>query len=210
MRTFLAALVLIISACAQTPPPSVPASPGASHAPATPLASEHPPAPAPSASPPPAPTDAPPTAGTAAKPTDAAPLATLARTACYGFCPVYSLKVLANGAVEYEGESFVKVKGRASGQLDEAALARLKQAFAEAKFSSLENSYETVSRTDAPSAIVSFADRARVKTVRHYHGDMAAPPALSKLEDEIDTIVHVEQWIGTQEERSKSAGKWGR
>lgn len=137
-------------------------------------------------------------------------LATLGREACYGFCPIYTVTVHTNGVVQYEGENFVKVMGKATGQLDEPALARLKQAFATAKFASLKNSYETVSRTDAPTAVVSYGDGAKKKSVRHYHGDMNAPPALDQLENDIDAIVHIEQWIGTQEERTQNAGKWRR
>ena len=197
MRPSVASLVLIVSACSPSVPPAanataISAAPGSSATP--PPISSAPPA---SATPPAA------TAGEA-------PLATLVRTACYGFCPVYQLTVRANGTVVYEGESFVKVKGKAFGQLDEAGLTRLKQAFAAAKFGSLASTYETVSRTDAPSAVVSFADGTQAKTVRHYHGDMAAPPELSKLEEEIDTIVHVEQWIGTEDERRKNSDVYAR
>ena len=67
-----------------------------------------------------------------------------------------------------------------------------------------------MSRTDAPTSVVSLGDGAQKKTVRHYHGDSAAPAELSKLEDEIDAIVHIEQWIGTPEERANNAGKWRR
>lgn len=208
MRTILVASLLIASACSQTPPRAADAPAPAPSS--TFIASE--PVPASTVEPAPtAPSAAPvPAAPTAAPPAADKELATLARDACYGFCPVYRVTVYANGVVNYEGENFVKVRGKASGQLDEAALTRLKQAFETAKFGSLKNSYETMGRTDAPTAVISLGDGAQKKTVRHYHGDMTAPAALSTLEDEIDSVVRIEQWIGTPEERANNAGKWRR
>lgn len=135
-------------------------------------------------------------------------LATLERGACYGVCPIYKLTVREDGTVEYDGERFVKVRGKAEGRLDAAGVSRLKQAFETARFGSFAAAYEQHSITDMPTAVVSFGDGAKAKVVRHYFGDESAPAALTALEQELDAIVQVEQWIGTAEDRRKNAGSW--
>jgi hypothetical protein len=50
-------------------------------------------------------------------PIDSGTLVTLARGACYGSCPVYSLTIAGDGSVTYNGEAFVRVMGPASGNV---------------------------------------------------------------------------------------------
>ena len=46
------------------------------------------------------------------------------------------------------------------------------------------------------------------KEVVHYHGDASAPRALDEVENGIDRIVNVEQWIGTSDEQMKLYSDW--
>ena len=135
-------------------------------------------------------------------------LASLERTACYGTCPVYKLTIHADGRVDYRGEHFVKRKGDATGRLTPAQLGALRNSFARADYVRLADSYEHASVTDAPSAITSFTDGAIAKTVRHYLGDDEAPAQLKKLEDQIDQIAGIAQWIGTDKEREAHRSEW--
>jgi hypothetical protein len=135
-------------------------------------------------------------------------LASLERTACFGTCPVYKLTIRADGRVDYHGEHFVKRKGDATGQLKPAQLAALRNAFARADYGKLADTYDHVSVTDAPSAITSFTDGAVTKTIRHYLGDETAPAELEKLEDRIDQLVGIAQWIGTDKEREAHRSEW--
>ena len=64
------------------------------------------------------PTQPTPDAGVPEKPALESPvLASLERTACFGFCPVYTVTVHADGSVDYHGERFVVTQGDQSGQL---------------------------------------------------------------------------------------------
>jgi hypothetical protein len=135
-------------------------------------------------------------------------LASLERTVCYGTCPVYKLTIHADGRVDYHGEHFVKRKGDATGQLTHMHIAAIHAAFAHADYFKLADGYEHESVTDAPSAITSFTDGAVTKTVRHYLGDDKAPAELKKLEDQIDQIVGIAQWIGTDKEREAHRSEW--
>ena len=132
-------------------------------------------------------------------------MATLERTACYGTCPIYRLTVYRDGAVEYDGEQFVKVKGKATGQITADQVTELDAAFVAAHYFDLEDKYTDYEMTDMPSANTSYAGDGKHKAIEHYYGDSKAPPALQTLEDAIDRIVHVDQWIGTDAEREHNS-----
>jgi hypothetical protein len=133
------------------------------------------------------------------------PLATLQRTACFGFCPIYQVAIFRDGTVEYEGERFVKIQGRATGRISARQLAQLRRLFQRNGYLRLEDSYESYDVTDLPSANTSYSPRpGRTKSIRHYLGDRSAPRALFRVEEGIDRIVDIEQWIGTPEERPRT------
>jgi len=122
-------------------------------------------------------------------------LATLERTGCYGECPVYRLTVNTDGSVVYVGTRWVKVLGRQQYTLTAAQLGDLESAFERANFMMLHD-YDHVESTDDDWAHISFQRGGRTKRVRHYHGDNAAPPALSALEDEFDRITDSGRFVG--------------
>jgi uncharacterized protein DUF6438 len=131
-------------------------------------------------------------------------IATFERQECYGWCPIYKVSIYRDGAVEYHGESFVKIKGDAKTELTDAQLGDLERAFEEAHYMSFAATYTHEDATDSPTSITSYRD----KRVVHYHGDFHAPKALGELEVEIDRIVGIERWIGTPAERDAHAEEW--
>lgn len=135
-------------------------------------------------------------------------IASLERTACFGYCPIYKVSIHADGRIEYHGEHHVKRKGDATGQLTAVQLAAVRDAFVAADYFKLADKYEDESMTDAPSAITSFTDGGRTKTISHYHGDMHAPKVLGELEIKIDNIIGIEKWIGTDKEREAHRDDW--
>ncbi|HET7542549.1 MAG TPA: DUF6438 domain-containing protein [Polyangiaceae bacterium] len=122
-------------------------------------------------------------------------VATLERTGCYGECPVYRLTVNSDGSVVYVGTRWVKVLGRQVYKLSDAQMAELQAAFERANFSQLRD-YDKVESTDDDWAHISFRRAGGLKRVRHYHGDNAAPPALSALEDDFDRITDSGRLVG--------------
>jgi hypothetical protein len=108
---------------------------------------------------------------------------------------VYRLTVSTDGGVVYVGTRWVKVLGRQEYKLTDAQLAELDSAFARSNFMMLHD-YEHVESTDDDWAHVSFQHGGKTKRVRHYHGDTAAPPALSALEDELDRIMDSGRFVG--------------
>jgi hypothetical protein len=132
-------------------------------------------------------------------------LGSISRTACFGWCPVYTLTVYRDGAVEYDGEDYVKTKGHATGTLPPETLGALDDLFQKHDYFALQDKYTSYDATDAPSVTTSYASAGRTKKIEHYLGDMHAPKVLGEIEDGFDKIVGIERWIGTEQEREKLA-----
>lgn len=126
---------------------------------------------------------------------------TLERTPCLGTCPVYKLTVHGDGLIEYEGERYVKEVGKRIGRVGPDKILELLQEFARARYFSMRDSYEISSIFDVPWANTSFSIDGRTKSIPHYFGDHAAPEELRHLEDRIDDIVNIKQWIGDEKFR---------
>jgi hypothetical protein len=132
-------------------------------------------------------------------------LATLERTVCFGTCPSYRVTVFSDGRVQWEGASFVKVKGKATAKLTPAELAALRDAFRDAKYFARQDA-DCYDVTDNPSANTSFDDGKQKKSIKHYYGCRSSKdaPALTALENKIDAILGTERWVGTEAERRKA------
>ena len=128
------------------------------------------------------------------------------RLGCYGFCPVYWIRVSDGGALLYEGAHFVAEVGRRRGQLSAAQVRALRDAFAEADFFALADHYDRPRYRDLPRIITTYRDGGQEKTVVHHLGDIGAPAALLELEESIDQILGSEAWIGSDEARDRLSG----
>jgi hypothetical protein len=120
---------------------------------------------------------------------------TLRRTPCSGACPVYEVTVRGTGEVSYFGEAHVAKMGAHSWKVSGRRLERLAEAFVRARYSRLEDRYASREFAGAPTCLTSVEyEDGSAKGVEHYHGDPAAPDALTDLEDEIDRILGVERY----------------
>lgn len=133
------------------------------------------------------------------------PVATLHRTACFGRCPAYTVSIYRDGVIEYDGTGYVKTKGKATGRLSRAKIDAIDRRFAAAHYFDFKDRYHA-DVTDAPWAITSWHHDGKVKTVEHYFGDDHAPEALTRLEDDLDKLIGIERWIGSEAERDKLKG----
>ena len=126
-------------------------------------------------------------------PASTAPVAVrLERQGCYGECPIYTVVIYQDGTVQYDGDEYVKVKGRRTGTVDAAALARVRDFAARLGFASLPD-YNGYDCTDLPGAVLTI-DGA---TVEHYYGDAKAPEDLVMLESMVDDAAGIRAWVGT-------------
>jgi len=116
---------------------------------------------------------------------------TLSRTACYGACPVYTVKIAADGTVTYDGVENVAIKGPATGRISVAAVRELTSHLIHAGFMSLCGKYST-GVTDQSTTITSLRINGVSKVVSNYGA--SGPEALNDLEKEVDAAVDSHRW----------------
>lgn len=111
--------------------------------------------------------------------TQATPFVGLQMNGCFGYCPVFSLTVLSNGTVRYEGKRFAEKEGRDSFQLTPPEMARLQAKVAATNLWQ----YPEVIRSevaDAPSAdLFAYKD----KRTKRVSGSIDRPAPLLELEN---------------------------
>src|SRR5262245_53997404 len=66
---------------------------------------------------------------------------TLGRTACFGTCPVYSVRITGDGLVEYVGKQYVRVVGPAQRRISRAAVQELLDAIQKAGYFEMAGEY---------------------------------------------------------------------
>ena len=123
---------------------------------------------------------------------------TIEREACFGSCPVYSAQIYADGTVVYDGEEFVKVKGKKQHIISRENLKKIIQAFEQIKYFSLKDKYASAENgmkgpTDLPTTTTSIFLNGKRKKVVNYFG---APKELDELENTIDKIAGLSEYIG--------------
>jgi hypothetical protein len=123
-------------------------------------------------------------------------LASIKRTACFGSCPAYELRVYRDGTVEYKGVSSVQTMGAAAGRVSDEDLAALDDLFIRNGYVDLDSSYESPSCCDAPTVYTTYSPGGCKKSVAHYLGADDVPKALFDIEAGFERIVHVERFIG--------------
>lgn len=116
---------------------------------------------------------------------------TLERTSCFGNCPDYSVTLLGDGRVFYEGRNFVRVKGIRQGSVDTGQLQALVDDFEKAGFFGFNDEY-TAQVSDLPTKTTSISIGGEYKKVINYYG---APQILTQLEDKIDEVAGTRKWV---------------
>src|SRR5262245_18752838 len=112
---------------------------------------------------------------------------TLARTSCFGACPVYAVSIDAKGSVRYEGKKFVRVTGVQSDQIPVSRVAELLATVDRIRFFDLDDRYQVIRNadgtttmvTDLPTTFVTVTRGGQTKSIEDYVG---APESLKQLE----------------------------
>ena len=128
---------------------------------------------------------------------------TLARSACFGTCPVYQLTIKSDGRVTFEGKRFTKTTGIANGTISSRDFRSLVNEFEKINYFSLADAYTPGTKecpqriTDLPSADTSIRLNGKTKSVAHYHGcgTEGVLGKLTALEDRIDEVAGTQKWI---------------
>jgi hypothetical protein len=132
----------------------------------------------------------------------------LARTACFGHCPVYQIEIRKSGKATFTGEEFVTAKGVRELQLREDDVVLLAVALKRTAFWSLKDRYFEKEdgcgplMTDMPSFSIQVVRDGKSKTVNLYEGCQgAAVPseALNWMANTIDYVANTRPLIADPE-----------
>ncbi|HEU4953676.1 MAG TPA: DUF6438 domain-containing protein [Gemmatimonadales bacterium] len=129
-----------------------------------------------------------------------ATLVTLEREPCFGTCPVYRVSLDGGGKVDFVGTRFVSREGADTSRVPADEVVRLVDSLDAAGYFALADQYVPDSpacgryATDAPTVTISVQSKGRSKTVRHDHGCVGAPAALTGMERLIDSVAGTGRW----------------
>lgn len=126
------------------------------------------------------------------------------RLPCFGTCPVYSVRIVADGTVTFDGERFVEATGVSTATIEPAAAAHLMHELVAGGFNELPARYTHDAKdcgsyhTDAPRVILTLRMSGREKTVEHDYGCSDAPESLRRMQTLVDSVAGVARWIGSR------------
>jgi len=122
----------------------------------------------------------------------------LERTACFGFCPIYTVTLFRDGKARYHGEAFVKNEGDFTGSIHISEFGRLCYLLEHLRFSEFEPEY-TAPWTCSPTAYLRVwtaggEDPIVVKDYGEY-----APIELWALQQAVDAVAGRIEWKADKE-----------
>jgi hypothetical protein len=119
----------------------------------------------------------------------------MSRTACFGFCPVYTVSITGAGEVTYVGRQFVNVVGEQHGAASRADVSELLAHFDAVGFERLRDEYRA-QVTDLPTTTIVLQRGGRRKSVLDYGGVGAGmPETVRDLQVEIDRVAGTARWV---------------
>jgi hypothetical protein len=123
----------------------------------------------------------------------------LARTQCFGPCPVYSVAIRGDGRVFFYGNAYTKTLGYAESRVSRKAVAALLEFLHVRRYLSLPTEYPARA-TDHPSANTMLRQATVTHKINH---DLSnnGEPALREIEEEIDRVAASARWVGPAEAR---------
>jgi len=105
----------------------------------------------------------------------------LEKTACFGTCPIFKIKIYNNGEAIFEGKKFVKKIGLIKFKINQKEIQKILAKARNIKFTKMLNEY-TERITDLPTTYIQIKE----KKIKDYYG---APKKLKDLEKLIEEIV---------------------
>ena len=120
---------------------------------------------------------------------------TLERTGCEGFCPWYSVTILSDGSVHYEGKAYVHVEGNRRKTIQVSDVNKLIRKLRDEDFFRWEENTDVC--VDNPEVRITVSLNGQHKQVLEGCG---APGKVLALAGLIDTISGTKSWVGNVSE----------
>jgi hypothetical protein len=114
---------------------------------------------------------------------------TLERVGCLGFCPDYTVTILGNGSVRYEGRYYVRTKGIRQNTIPISDVKKLIQMLRDDNF--LHWKEKPLVCLDFPEVHITAILDSRTKRVVE---GCSTPGRVLRLADEIDRISGIQSW----------------
>jgi hypothetical protein len=139
----------------------------------------------------------------------------LARSMCYGWCPVYALEVHGDGTVIYTGEAHVRVRGRRTKKIPPEAVRGLVSECVASGLLAWKDRYESMA-TDLASTQVTIVVGTVKKTIddygpdeeKLYGTDADVRRRLAAIEHRIDAVAQSAEWVVCPNEDQGLCREW--
>ncbi|MBF0478744.1 MAG: hypothetical protein HQL26_04615 [Candidatus Omnitrophica bacterium] len=131
----------------------------------------------------------------------------LERRGCFGTCPAYKLTIYPDGKINFLGKEYVKAMGPHVKRISSDKLALIWRELENTKFFDLDGKYDCEDVTDQATTITTVIKDGSIKQIVHYQGCMSANKkelsALTKLEDKIDKLAGIDDWLLYEKRKKK-------
>ncbi|HMO38277.1 MAG TPA: DUF6438 domain-containing protein [Saprospiraceae bacterium] len=115
----------------------------------------------------------------------------MAKSPCYGRCPVFRLTVYASGLVSFDGERYTERTGFWVKKMDKNEYQNLLRAFRNANLWQFDNVYRG-EYYDAPTVTISYYEEGDLKTII---GKDGRPNKVLELEALLDDLARTDGWV---------------
>jgi len=116
----------------------------------------------------------------------------LVRHGCYGSCAQYSVSVLGNGRVLYDGGEYVRVKGQVRANIAHKGVDDLIRRINDIGFFDFHPHKSQRCVTDGPTATIAVSQPGREKQI---DDECVESQELEDLQEAIDNAVEIQQWV---------------
>lgn len=117
--------------------------------------------------------------------------ASIRRGACFGQCPVYTMKIYNGGTVVLEGKNFIDKIGTYTKHITKEQMYTFVQKAKEINYMQMDDNYDNKNITDLPATETSIVIDGKRKKVRKRFG---FPKELVQFEKLFDELLKTDDW----------------
>ncbi len=117
------------------------------------------------------------------------------RTACFGRCPVYTVELMSDGGVYYEGMKNTEFVGKREAHLTPQQMQKFFKQLAKYKLAMTQSTYKPIS-TDLPHMHLNFTLNGQLKAIRNAE---SGPKFLSDIGKKVDSLITTLSWKESRE-----------